>query len=111
MGVRLYSALPENIDVLDASDRIRRILDQLNWGKNRFELFVLPDRDFKRLFHFRYLRFDVFCRLKLDAGLEVIQGDALYRPVDITIEEVRRDVLRLEQRCVDACGQPLLVYP
>ena|ERR1022692_961237 len=29
----------------------------------------------------------------------MIQGDALYLPADITIEEVRRDVLQLEQRC------------
>jgi hypothetical protein len=107
--VRVFSALQSGEDPGQYATAIETMLATDGYGGFDMELFMLPDEQFRRIFHFRFLRFDALFQLRTDAGLEVLEGGTLNRPANIQFQHIEPDLPKLEQRMLSACGNTPIV--
>ena len=93
----LFSSICDGVSAQDISNSIKASVASLVGGNlAELRLFLFQDAAFMRAAHYRYIRFSDDICLISDTGLEILEGDAVFRQSPYNFGLVRGEVTACE---------------
>lgn len=76
--IQVFSTVVRTRDLHDIIRRLHRVVKNLPHNRvGNLELYTVPERQFRKLVHYRYVRFRTHHCLQLDHGIDILEGRTL----------------------------------